>query len=104
MSWLYLLITGLLEVLGVIWLNQFARSKQKIYIILMAVTFIFSFSTLKLAMATIPMGTAYAIWTGIGTAGGAIVGMIFYRESTHFSRIFFIFLILFSVIGLKIIQ
>ena len=51
MSWLYLLIAGLLEVLGVIWLNQFARSKQKIYIILMAVTFIFSFSTLKLAMA-----------------------------------------------------
>ena len=53
-------------------------------------------------MTTIPMGTAYAIWTGIGTAGGAIVGMLFYKESTHFSRIF-IFLILFSVIGLKMI-
>ena len=63
----------------------------------------FSFSVLKLAMTTIPMGTAYAIWTGIGTAGGAIIGMLFYKESTHFSRIIFIFLILFSVIGLKMI-
>ena len=44
MSWLYLLIAGLLEVLGVIWLNQYARSKQKFYIVLMAITFIFSFS------------------------------------------------------------
>ena len=52
-------------------------------------------------MTTIPMGTAYAIWTGISR--GAIVGMLFYKESTHFSRIIFIFLILFSVIGLKMI-
>ena len=102
MSWLYLLIAGLLEVLGVIWLNQYARSKQKFYIVLMAITFILVL-VLKLAMTTIPMGTAYAIWTGIGTAGGAIVGMLFYKESTHFSRIIFIFLILFSVIGLKMI-
>ena len=76
MSWLYLLIAGLLEVLGVIWLNQYARSKQKFYIVLMAITFILVL-VLKLAMTTIPMGTAYAIWTGIGTAGGAIVGMLF---------------------------
>lgn len=64
MSWLYLLIAGLLEVLGVIWLNQYARSKQKFYIVLMAITFIFSFSFLKLAMTTIPMGTkiCYMDW------------------------------------------
>ena len=76
--------------------------KTKFYIVLMAITFILVL-VLKLAMTTIPMGTAYAIWTGIGTAGGAIVGMLFYKESTHFSRIIFIFLILFSVIGLKMI-
>ena len=60
--------------------------KTKFYIVLMAITFILVL-VLKLAMTTIPMGTAYAIWTGIGTAGGAIVGMLFYKESTHFSRI-----------------
>ena len=55
-------------------------------------------------MQTISMGTAYAIWTGIGTAGGTIVGMIFYNESKKFIRIFCIALILISVIALKIIQ
>ena len=44
--------------------------------------FILSFSTLKFAMVSIPMGTAYAIWTGIGTAGGTLIGMIFI-ENLH---------------------
>ncbi|PNZ65995.1 multidrug efflux SMR transporter [Staphylococcus croceilyticus] len=104
MSWICLVIAGLLEVLGVVWLNEFARTKRKWLIIVMAITFIFSFSFLKMAMSTIPMGTSYAIWTGIGTAGGAIVGMIFYNESKHFMRLFFISLILISVIGLRLLQ
>ncbi|MCE5090072.1 DMT family transporter [Staphylococcus devriesei] len=104
MAWLFLIIAGLFEVLGVILLNELCRTKKRFYIVLMAITFVLSFSTLKVAMITIPMGTAYAIWTGIGTAGGAIIGMIFYRESAHFSRLFFIFLILVSVIGLRLIQ
>ncbi|PTE70062.1 QacE family quaternary ammonium compound efflux SMR transporter [Staphylococcus devriesei] len=104
MAWLFLIIAGLFEVLGVILLNELSRTKKRFYIVLMAITFVLSFSTLKVAMNTIPMGTAYAIWTGIGTAGGAIIGMIFYRESTHFSRLFFIFLIIVSVIGLRLIQ
>ena len=61
--------------------------KTKFYIVLMAITFIFSFSFFKISYDNNSMGTAYAIWTGIGTAGGAIVGMLFYKESTHFSRI-----------------
>ncbi|MBI5973325.1 paired small multidrug resistance pump [Staphylococcus caledonicus] len=104
MAWLFLIVAGLFEVLGVILLNELSRTKKRFYIVLMAITFVLSFSTLKVAMNTIPMGTAYAIWTGIGTAGGAIIGMIFYRESTHFSRLFFIFLIIVSVIGLRLIQ
>lgn len=104
MAWFFLILAGLLEVLGVIWLNELSRTKKKYYIVLMAITFIFSFSTLKLAMLRLPMGTSYAIWTGIGTAGGAIIGMLFYHESKHLSRIFFILLILASVIGLRLIQ
>lgn len=104
MAWLFLIVAGLFEVLGVVLLNELSRTKKRFYIVLMAITFVLSFSTLKVAMNTIPMGTAYAIWTGIGTAGGAIIGMIFYRESTHFSRLFFIFLIIVSVIGLRLIQ
>ena len=55
-------------------------------------------------MIDIPMGTAYAIWTGIGTAGGTIIGMIFYHESKNIMRILCILLILGSVIGLRLIN
>ena len=103
MSWLYLLIAGLLEVLGVIWLKPICTLKTKFYIVLMAITFILVL-VFKISYDNNSNGNGrYAIWTGISTAGGAIVGMLFYKESTHFSRIIFIFLILFSVIGLKMI-
>ncbi|CAM5210121.1 Paired small multidrug resistance pump OS=Ureibacillus acetophenoni OX=614649 GN=SAMN05877842_11589 PE=3 SV=1 [Ureibacillus acetophenoni] len=55
-------------------------------------------------MNTIPMGTAYAIRTGIGVVGGTIVGMLFYGESKDWKRILFIALILISAIGLKIVS
>ena len=55
-----------------------------------------------LGMRQLPMGVSYAVWTGIGTAGGAILGMLL-GESKDLRRIFFIFLIIVSVIGLKLI-
>ena len=102
MSWLYLLIAGLLEVLGVIWLNQYARSKQKFYIVLMAITFILVL-VFKISYDNNSNGNDMLYGLVLAHNGGAIVGMLFYKESTHFSRIIFIFLILFSVIGLKMI-
>ncbi len=61
-----------------------------------------SFLFLYLGMRQLPMGVSYAVWTGIGTAGGAILGMLL-GESKDPRRIFFIFLIIVSVIGLKLI-
>lgn len=104
MAWLCLLVAGCFEILGVVFLNELNRTHKKLYILLGALTFILSFSTLKVAIETISMGTAYAIWTGIGTAGGTVIGMIFYNESKKFIRIFCIVLILVSVIALKLIQ
>ena len=72
MAWLFLMIAGSFEILGVVLLNELSRTKNKIYVIL-GLAFILSFSTLKFAMVSIPMGTAYAIWTGIGTAGGTLI-------------------------------
>ena len=69
----------------------------------LGLAFILSFSTLKFAMVSIPMGTAYAIWTGIGTAGGTLIGMIF-MESLRISRILCILLIIISVVGLRLIS
>ncbi|MFW3591821.1 DMT family transporter [Staphylococcus caprae] len=104
MSWIFLLIAGGLEVLGVVLLNELSRTQNKIYVILLGLAFILSFSTLKLAMHDIPMGTAYAIWTGIGTAGGTIIGMLFYKESKHIGRIICILMILIAVVGLRLIS
>ena len=104
MAWLFLMIAGSFEILGVVLLNELSRTKNKIYVIFLGLAFILSFSTLKVAIETISMGTAYAIWTGIGTAGGTVIGMIFYNESKKFIRIFCIALILVSVIALKLIQ
>ena len=102
MAWFILFIAGLLEVIGVIILNEIARTKKKWLVVLLAVAFICSFSTLKVAMNDIPMGTAYAIWSGIGTGGGTLVGMLIYNESRSVKRIFFIALIILSIVGLKI--
>jgi len=55
-------------------------------------------------MSDIPMGTAYAIWTGIGTAGVTIIGMIFYKESKRLGRILCILLIIVAVVGLRLIS
>ncbi|MEJ7452110.1 multidrug efflux SMR transporter [Staphylococcus xylosus] len=104
MAWFILFIAGLLEVIGVIILNEIARTKKKWLVVLLAVAFICSFSTLKVAMNDIPMGTAYAIWSGIGTGGGTLVGMLIYNESKSVKRIFFIALIILSIVGLKIIN
>ncbi|PTI72502.1 DMT family transporter [Staphylococcus xylosus] len=104
MAWFILFIAGLLEVIGVIILNEIARTNKKWLVVLLAVAFICSFSTLKVAMNDIPMGTAYAIWSGIGTGGGTLVGMLIYNESRSVKRIFFIALIILSIVGLKIIN
>lgn len=104
MAWFILLIAGLLEVIGVVILNEITRTKRKSLVVLLAIAFICSFSTLKVAMNDIPIGTAYAIWSGIGTGGGTLVGMLIYNESKNAKRIFFIGLIIFSIVGLKLIS
>lgn len=104
MAWLYLIIAGCFEILGVILLNELTRTGKKIIIFYLAIAFIFSFSILSLAMKSIPMGTAYAIWTGIGTGGGAIVSMLFYHESKDIRRIICIGLIVIASVGLKLLS
>ncbi|HLR19192.1 MAG TPA: multidrug efflux SMR transporter [Staphylococcus sp.] len=104
MAWFILFIAGLLEITGVVILNEITRTKKKWLVFILAIAFICSFSTLKIAMNDIPMGTAYAIWSGIGTGGGTLVGMLLYNESTNVTRIFFIGLIILSIVGLKLIN
>jgi paired small multidrug resistance pump len=103
MAWILLIFAGLFEVVGVIAMNRLQKKKDKQSMLLLAAGFTASFILLSLAMKSISMSTAYAIWTAIGTVGGVLIGMIFYRESHQFRRIFFLCLVVGSVIGLKLI-
>ncbi|XID90967.1 DMT family transporter [Paenibacillaceae bacterium WGS1546] len=103
MAWLSLIFAGLFEVVGVLGINRFKEKKDKQSIILLIFGFAVSFVLLSIAMNTISMGTAYAIWTAIGTVGGTLVGMLFYGESRQARRIFFLCLVIGAVVGLKLI-
>ena len=104
MAWFYLLIAGCFEVgwaLGMKYTEGFTRLWPSLGVLLVMGLSVYF---LSLAVKVIDLGTAYAIWTGIGIAGTAIAGMAWYGESTSFLRLFFIFLILASVVGLRLIS
>ncbi|WP_058300271.1 DMT family transporter [Gorillibacterium timonense] len=103
MSWLYLFMAGIFEMLGVLLINLFNQARNWKSFCFMFAGFGLSFLFLSLAMKTLPMGTAYAVWTGIGASGGAILGMIYYKEPRSFLRIACIGLVLGSAVGLKLV-
>ncbi|RAX54441.1 QacE family quaternary ammonium compound efflux SMR transporter [Helicobacter sp. 16-1353] len=101
MSWIFLIVAGCMEIAGVFTMKKFATTNKKIFILPIALLFMVSLSFLSLAMQGISMGVAYAIWTGIGASGGVLVGILVFGESASFLKIFFIFIIIASAIGLK---
>lgn len=102
MGWLSLILAGTFEVVGVTGINQLNQKRDWKSLLLMIGGFALSFLFLSHAMKSISMGTAYAVWTGIGTVGGAIVGMLFYKESKDWRRMVFIGMVLSATIGLKL--
>ena len=101
MEWIYLIIAGLMEVVGVIGVKRAAQNDNWVNNAILFGGFIISFQFLRLAMETIPLSTAYAVWTGIGTIGATIVGILFYRESKNPLRLLYILGIVIAVAGLK---
>lgn len=104
MAWFFLVIAGLCEMIGVAMINKLHRDRNWQSFAFMLGGFGASFIALALAMETLPMGTAYAVWTGIGAAGGALLGMFLYGESKDWRRIIFIAMVLAAAIGLKLIS
>lgn len=104
MAWGSLILAGLFEMLGVVMINKLHRDKNWQALVLLFLGFGASFLLLAYAMKTLPMGTAYAIWTGIGASGGAILGILLYGESKDWKRIVFIGMVLGAAIGLKLIS
>lgn len=102
MSWVYLFIAGLTEIAWAIGLKQSHGWTRLWPSVITAALMIVSFAFLSLALKTLPLGTAYAIWTGIGAAGTAIVGMYFFGESRDAVRVVCIALIIAGVAGLRL--
>jgi len=104
MAWVSLILAGMFEMFGVTMINKFHRDRNWKSIVLLVLGFGASFIFLSYAMKTLPMGTAYAIWTGIGASGGAILGMFLYGESKDWKRLVFIAMVLSAAVGLKLVS
>lgn len=104
MAWVSLLVAGICEMAGVAMMNQYTKDQKWRSLLLLVIAFGASFLFLSIAMETLPMGTAYAIWTGIGASGGAIIGMLFYGESKDWKRLLFIAMVLSAAVGLKLVS
>ena len=104
MAWVSLIFAGLLEMTGVLMINKLHKDRNWQSVLYLTLAFGASFVFLAYSMETLPMGTAYAIWTGIGASGGAILGMIFYAESKEWRRLVFIGMVLGAAIGIKLVS
>lgn len=102
MAWFDLFIAGIFEV---VWSTCLKYSHGFTNVMFTVLTFIgmgFSFWFLAHAVKSLPMGTAYAIWTGIGALGAVIVGVILFKEPVTLVRLFFVAMFLTGIIGLKL--
>ncbi|OPY85741.1 MAG: Quaternary ammonium compound-resistance protein SugE [Smithella sp. PtaU1.Bin162] len=103
MNWIFLFIAGILEIVWAVGL-KYSSGFSRLWpsVITLAAMFA-SFFFLSQAIRTIPIGNAYAVWTGIGAAGVAILGIILFNESADIRRIACIGLIIAGIVGLKLL-
>lgn len=102
MAWVYILIASVFEIswaVGLKYSEGFTQLKSTIFTI---ITMILSYVFLSLGVKHLPIGTAYAVWTGIGAVGTAIYGILYFEEPRDLLRLSFIFLIVIGIIGLRL--
>ncbi len=102
MAWIYLALAGLFEVGWAVGLKFTEGFTRPMPTALTVASMAVSLFLLGLALKTLPLGTAYAIWTGIGTVGTVILGIALFGESTHALRLACIGLIVAGIVGLKL--
>lgn len=107
MNWLILIVAGLFEVgftfsLGKAKLAE--GTEQVLWYVSFFLSMTISMLLLMKAIQTLPIGTAYAVWTGIGAVGTALLGILIFKESADFWRLFFIATLIASIVGLKYVS
>jgi len=103
MAWVLLFLAGLLEVawaVGLKYTDGFTRPWPTAATL---VAMVGSVVLLAIAVRTLPLGTAYAVWTGIGTAGAVLLGIVLFNEPATLARLFFVGLIVAGIVGLKMV-
>ena len=101
MEWFFLVIAGGLEVFWSTCMKYSNGVSELKFTVLTVVGMIFSFLFLSQATKTLPLGTAYAVWTGIGALDAVIVCIVLFKEPVTVARIFFVSLLLVGIVGLK---
>ena len=104
MAWFYLIIAGLFEVGFTTTLKLSHNFSHKGWALLFLISISLSFYFLNKAIQFIPIGTAYAVWTGIGAVGTVVVGIFLFKEPSDFWRMLFLFLLIGSILGLKFVS
>jgi quaternary ammonium compound-resistance protein SugE len=102
MAWIILFIAGLLEMVWALLLKQSAGFSKPIPTIGFFVSLLLSMFLLAQSLKTLPVGTAYAVWTGIGAAGTAIVGMIWLGESRDVLKLVSLVMLIAGIVGLRV--
>jgi quaternary ammonium compound-resistance protein SugE len=102
MAWFILFIAGLLEIVWSLGLKYTYGFTRLVPSVITGVAIVLSMLLLARAARTLPIGTAYAVWVGIGTLGAAIGGAVLFREPITLPRIAFLLLLLVSIVGLKL--
>lgn len=106
MAWVYLLLAGVFEISFTTIMklaNGFSTDRPG-YVLLFCISALLSFSMINLAIKGIPLGTAYAIWTGIGVFGTVTIGIVFFHDPTGWARLTFLSGLLICLIGLKLVS
>jgi quaternary ammonium compound-resistance protein SugE len=104
MEWFYLVLAGIFEVWWAVGLKYSQGFTKIMPSLLTLIGMMASFYFLSLSLKSLPLGTAYAIWTGIGTIGIVLLGIILFKEPFNIMRIVCIVLIVSGIIGLKLIS
>jgi quaternary ammonium compound-resistance protein SugE len=102
MSWVILVVAGLLEIGWAVGLKYTQGFTRPVPSVLTGVMLIASVGLLSIAARTLPIGTAYAVWVGIGALGAAVLGIVLFQEPVTASRLFFLGLLLVAIVGLKV--
>jgi quaternary ammonium compound-resistance protein SugE len=104
MAWVVLTVAGLFEIGWAIGLKYSHGFSRPVPSLLTVAAMVMSVWLLSIAMKSIPVGTAYAVWTGIGAVGVAVLGMVLFGESREVARLVCLFLIIAGILGLKLVS